>query len=226
MEFNDGNKYHYVTDANSYARHRDMYEMRTCSAINGQMYVDPQFEYQRRILQPLMRGYLHYQFPYQNAGSPEKQADFFCNVIGTLRSNEMVMLDTEGASGLSDPCDFAVRWCARVEARFSTLCWIYVPQALARVLTREVLGPRLIKAPRYSGNANRGTPPSWSYDVWQYTDRGFFPGSPHGPGDVNYSDLTTQQLLDRCTQFDRPTLRKGDSGPWVRELQSKLARVW
>lgn len=150
MEFCDGNQWHYVTDVELYVREREMYEMRTCSADpkrGYRMYVDTQFARQRELLQPRMRAYLHYQFPYEQAGSPEVQAAFFCDTIGALRANEMVMLDTEGASGLRNPADFMRRWCALVEPRLGTLAWIYVPSALADSLTRAVTGPRIVKAP-------------------------------------------------------------------------------
>lgn len=197
MEFNDGNRWHYVTDFDRYVRERQMYEMRTCSAQAGRMYIDPQFRSQRQNLQPRLHAYLHYQFPYQNAGTPERQAEFFCAAIGELRDNEMVMLDTEAGSGLRDPADFMRRWCAIVEPRLNTLAWIYIPSALAGSLTRAVTGPRIVKAPRYSGNAGIGDPPWWPHDVHQYTDRGYFPGS-NEPGDVNVTSLTVNEMLTRC----------------------------
>lgn len=207
MEFNDGNQWHFVTDVDRYVRERSMYEMRTCSAKNGRMYVDPQFRGQRERVQPRVRGYLHYQFPYQNAGSPERQATFFCDAIGELRDNEMVMLDTEAESGLRDPADFMRRWCAVVEPRLRTLAWIYVPSALAGSLTRAVTGSRIVKAPRYSGGERIGPTPSWPHDVHQYTKCGRFPGSEHGPGDVNVTALTVEQMLARC----RPQRKDNDT---------------
>jgi Glycosyl hydrolases family 25 len=197
VEFNDGNEWHYVTDPGAYLRERDMYEMRACSASGGRPFVDPEF-YQQRDAMAGVRCFMAYQFPYQNAGSPEYQADFFCDTLGKLRPNEIIMLDTEARGGLSDPAGFLYRWCARAESRLNTLAVIYVPSALAGALTRVVTGPRLVKAPRYSGGPNRGAPPWWPYDIWQYTDRGWFPGSPHGPGDVNYTDLATEQVLAHC----------------------------
>lgn len=198
MEYSDGNTWHYVTDPGRYVRERDMYEMRTCSARSGRMYIDPQFDSQRAMLQPRLRGYLHYQFPYQNMGTPEAQANFFCDAIGQLRSNEMVMLDTEDGSGLNDPVDFMRRWCAVVETRLNTLAWIYVPRGLAGRLTPAVTGPRIRKCPRYSGGPGKGRAPDWPWDVWQYTDRGYFPGSPHGPGDCNYTEWTVERMLVHC----------------------------
>lgn len=235
MQFCDGNQWHYVTNVDAYlGAGFDMYEMRTCSARNGRMYVDLQFENQRRLLQPRLRGYLHYQFPYQNAGTPEDQANFFCNAIGELRPNEMVMLDTEEGSGLKDPVNFTRRWCNIVEPRLRTLAWNYVPSALAKQLTREVTARRIVKAPRYSGHSGVGAVPYWPHDVHQYTKEGPFPGSPHGPGDRNITSWTTEGLLARCKgrelQPELPVLQEGDrdsspGGP-VHRLQHALNEVY
>lgn len=229
MEFNDGNQWHYITNVDTYVREREMYEMRACSARDGRrMYVDPQFASQRDLVQPRVRAYLHYQFSYQNAGSPEQQADFLCDTLGSLRPNEMVMLDVESTSGLVDPANFVRCWCARVELRLGTLAWVYVPRELADRVTRDVTGSRVVKAPRYSGYDGRGKPPSWSYDVWQYTDKGYFPGSAHGPGDCNYTELTVNDILTRCRRSEhsvRRSLKKGDRGEDVADLQRQLNAV-
>jgi hypothetical protein len=42
-----------------------------------------------------------------------------------------------------------------------------------------------------------------AYDIWQYTDRGWFPGSPHGPENVNYTELTTEHILAHCQGAQR-----------------------
>lgn len=239
--FNDGNRWHYVVDPDEYVRHRDVYEMRTCSAdpdSGYEMYVDPQFANQRAELQPRLKAYLHYQFPYQRAGSPEAQAEFFIDALGgSLRDNEMVMLDTESASGLIDPVGFTRQWCSVVENELKTRAWIYVPSALAGQLTRDVTGTRIVKAPRYSGGRDRGSAPWWPFDVHQFTDRGYFPGC-HDVGDVNYTTLSPAQMLLRCSSSGRdlppssaippsarPVLEYGDTGPWVRTAQELLSRA-
>jgi GH25 family lysozyme M1 (1,4-beta-N-acetylmuramidase) len=203
-EFNDGSQYRVVTDPGRYLRERDMFETRVSSAKGGtRLYVDTAFERHRRELGPHLRALLLYHFPYQNAGSPEHQANWFCDVLRELRPNEMVMLDTEHASGLRDPADFMRRWCGVVERRLNTLSWVYVPRDLSRPLNRDVTGARLVKAPRYSGHAGKGKPPDWPHDIWQYTDRGYFPGCPQS-GDCNYTPLTVQQMLDRCRRGSAP----------------------
>lgn len=224
--FNDGSQYRVVTNPDAYLRERDMFETRVSSAKNGRtLYVDTAFQRHRDQLGPRLRALLLYHFPYQNAGPPEHQANWFCDVLGALRPNEMVMLDTESASGLRDPADFMRRWCGVVEQRFGTLCWVYVPRDLSGPLNRGVTGERLVKAPRYSGHGGRGTPPNWAHDVWQFTDRGPFPGCSQS-GDVNYTALSVDQMLTRCRRPAdpnwRPTLRKGDRGPHVTELQHLL----
>jgi len=195
-EFNDGNQWHYVTDPAAYERARLMYEYRVASGSTGQMLMDTQWVQQRAAMQPLLDGMLYYQKPY-NRESPEAQANLFCDLLGHLAPNEMVMLDIEGDINVPDPADFMRRWCAVVEPRLNTLAWVYVPQSLSGALTRAVTGNRIVKAPKYSGTDQRGPAPSWPYDVHQYTDKGAFPGG-NGPGDANFTDLTVPQMLDRC----------------------------
>ncbi|MGH3909253.1 MAG: hypothetical protein ACRDRM_00310, partial [Pseudonocardiaceae bacterium] len=167
-----------------------MFEFRVASARNGQMYVDSAFGHHREVLRG-MKALLLYQFPYGN-WSAEEQADFFCDTVGRLRPHEMMMLDIEAGSGIGDPADFTRRWLARAEGRLGGLAWVYVPSALAAAVTREVTGPRLVKAPRYSGHAGRGAAPWWPHDVHQYTDKGYFPGCAKS-GDLNYTTLSVDQ---------------------------------
>jgi len=201
-EFSDGNQWHYITDPAAYERARLMYEYRVASGSTGQMLVDTQWVQQRAAMQPLLDGMLYYQKPY-NKESPEAQANLFCDILGHLAPNEMVMLDIEGDINVPDPADFVRRWCAVVEPRLNTLAWIYIPQSLSGALTRAVTGNRIIKAPKYSGTDQRGPAPSWPYDVHQYSDRGWFPGG-NGPGDANFTDLTVPQMLDRCRRTSAP----------------------
>jgi len=198
MEWSDGNQWHYITDPAAYAQARLLYEYRVCSGSTGQMLVDTRWVQQRAAMQPLLDGMLYYQKPY-NKETPEAQATLFCDLLGHLAPNEMVMLDIEGDINVPDPADFVRRWCAVVEPRLNTLAWIYVPQSLSGVLTMAVTGNRIVKAPKYSGTDQRGPAPSWPHDVHQYSDKGAFPGG-NGPGDANFTDLTVPQMLDRCRQ--------------------------
>ncbi len=196
MEWSDGNQYHYITDSAAYERACLMYEYRVLSGSTGQMLTDTRFAQQRAAMQPLLDGMLYYAKP-DSQSTPEQQAALFCDLLGRLAPNEMVMLDTEPSCNLADYADFMRRWCAVVEPRLNTQAWIYVPQALSGALTRAVTGNRIVKAPKYSGTDQRGPAPSWPYDVHQYTDKGVFPGG-NGPGDANFTDLSVPQMLDRC----------------------------
>lgn len=232
-EFNDGSQYRIVSNPTEHLKHRRMFETRVCSAKNGRdLYIDTAFRRHRSELGPHLEALLLYAFPYQNAGSPEAQARYFIDALGgSLRPNEMVMLDTESGSGLNNPADFMRRWCAVVERTLDTLAWIYVPMDLSRALNRSVTGDRLTKKPRYSGGPGKGKPPTWEYDprrdAWQYTDKGWFPGCPQS-GDCNTIDLTISEMLTRCRRPGgggappRPTLRRGDTGPAVTDLQNRL----
>lgn len=204
MEFNDGSQYRVVTDPSRNRRERPMYEFRACSATNGRnKYRDTAFDRHRRDF----RGHpvLMYQFPYQNAGSPEAQADFFLSIVSPLGDLDMMMIDTEIMSGLVDPREWTRRWLRHVEAKTGKLCWIYVPSHLLKPLDRSLTGPRIVKAPRYSGSARIGAKPWWSHDVHQYTDRGYFPGCPQS-GDVNVTSWTVQDLLRRCNGGGAPAV--------------------
>lgn len=206
MEFNDGSQYRVVTDPVRHRRERTMYEFRASSAKGGTAkYKDTAFDRHRRDF----NGFpvLMYQFPYQNAGSPEAQAEYFLNIVGPPRDLDMYMLDTEDASVLRNPADFTRRWFDVVERRTGKLCWLYVPRSLSGPLNRGLTGPRIVKSPRYSGNASRGAAPNWQWDVHQYTDRGYFPGCAQS-GDVNFTTWSTAQLLDRCNGGRAPSQTK------------------
>jgi hypothetical protein len=203
MIFNDGNQWHFIVDINAYMRERNFYEMRACSARNNgrDMYVDEKFKQQQKLCRDNGLAALWYQFPYQNAGTPEQQADFFLNAVGNLLPNERVMLDTEGGSGLASPTEFALRWFAVVEKEFNTIGWIYVPQSLSSALSPAKIGNRITKAPRYaSGDPydKWGPTPTWAHDIHQYSQNAYFPGA-NGPGDSNFSKWSLEVLLARST---------------------------
>ncbi len=196
MDFNDGSQYRVVTDPAAQLAEREVYCFRVASARNGVPYIDTAFAQHREQLRE-MPALLMYQFVWQDAGTPEAQANLFCDTIGELRPNEMVMLDIEVGGKITDPADFARRWLAVVEGRLQTRAWLYIPRALSAALQPLVDG-RIIMAPRYSGSASRGTAPDWPHDVHQYTDKGYFPGCTQ-TGDVSFTNLTVAQMLDRSS---------------------------
>jgi GH25 family lysozyme M1 (1,4-beta-N-acetylmuramidase) len=221
VEYNDGNQFHVVTDPYAYMASREMFEFRACSAktVNSamQMYVDATFLAHRAELSGML-GLLMYQFVYPDF-TPEDQANYFCDTIGTLRSNEMVMCDLEAAGTgfvLSGVVDFLNRWLAVVESRLGTLAWVYVPQAFSGVVTRKVTGNRIVKAPRYGTDTGVAqSPPNWDYDVWQYSTKGAFPGGTPATGDINTTGWSLRQLLARCAGdvSPIPTARRERTSP-------------
>lgn len=197
MEFNDVNQWHRVTDRGAYERAgRQMIEIRCMSGSNGTMYTDTAFQSHRDRFRGFPR--LYYFFPY-NKATAEVQADWFADRLGHLDPTEMMMLDIEAGSKLRDPVDFTRRFLARVEWRLpGNKSWVYVPKALASPALYRVIGDRVVVCPRYSGHGGRGAAPDWGHwDVHQFTDRGWMPGSPDGPGDVNWSKLSVPQLFAR-----------------------------
>lgn len=205
MDFNDGSVFRVVTDPAAQLRQRQVYMHRAVTGVTGAPAVDTTFASHRTRLagMPLL---VWYQFVYQNAGTPEAQADYLCKTLGSLRPNEAVMLDIETRGGVTNPQDFARRWLAVVESRLRCRAWIYVPGALAAALPRSFTGDRIVMAPRYSGTASRGSPPAWPHDVHQYTDRGPFPGCAQS-GDTSYTALTVAQLLARSRPREVPMAR-------------------
>jgi GH25 family lysozyme M1 (1,4-beta-N-acetylmuramidase) len=199
VDFNDGNTWHVVTDPAAYMSARSVYMHRAASARDGVPYVDPTFlDHRTRMAQ--LPALVWYQFLYTNAGSPEAQADFFLAAIGDgLYDNEMVMVDPEVGGGFTNlnVVEFTQRWLDRVENALDTRAWVYVPSSLSVGLSRTFTKDRIVMAPRYSGKAERGAAPWWSYDVHQYTDQGVFPGA-NGPGDTSFTTLTAEDMLRRC----------------------------
>lgn len=199
MDFNDGSQYRVVTDPARHIEERELYCFRAASTRDGTMYVDTAFERHRNDLAS-MRGLVMYQYVYVSA-SPEETADFFLAAIDGLRENEMVMVDPEVGGGFTNenaPA-WVQQWLDRVEAALDTRAWVYVPSALAAGLDRRFTDRRIVMAPRYSGTELRGDAPSWSWDVHQYTDRGYFPGCPDpAGGDVSYTNMTVDDMLRRC----------------------------
>lgn len=198
MEFNDVNQWHRVTDRGAYERAGlPMIEIRCCSASGGSMYIDTQFRAHRDRFAGFPR--LYYQFPYGD-WSPERQADYLADALGSMDGTEMAMLDIEAGSGIGNPVDFTNRWLARFESRMpGNRAWVYLPKALASSGMYSAIGDRIVKCPRYSGGAGKGAQPNWGrWDVWQFSDRAPMPGSPDGPGDRNYSALSMEQIFSRC----------------------------
>ena len=200
MDFNDGSQYRVVTDPARQLEEREVYCFRAASwsQSRGGLYVDTAFHRHRTDL-AAMPALLMYQFVYAHT-TPEAQADFLVDALGgPLRSNEMVMLDTEAGGGFTNEnvWGFARRWLTVVEEALQCRAWVYVPSALAVGLDRTRTGQRLVMAPRYSGGPQRGAAPWWPHDVHQFTDRGPFPGCPE-TGDVSFTSLTAQQMLARC----------------------------
>lgn len=208
--FSDVNQWHRVTNRKAYEdAGRQLIEIRCMSGSSGKMVTDTEFVNHRSRFRGFPR--LYYFFPY-NQASPEQQADWFANSLVQLDpATEMIMLDIEAGSKIKDPEHFTRVFLARIEYRFrEQKCWVYLPKSLASKEMYEVIGDRLIKAPRFSGNANRGAAPNWGHwDVHQYTDKGWMPGSPDGPGDCNYTPLSVHELLMRSRKNTQDKKSKG-----------------
>lgn len=197
MIFNDVNEWHQVTDRAKYvAAGNPMIEIRCMSGSSGTMLTDKTFRQHRERFKNFPR--LYYFFPFNKADA-KTQAKWFGDTLGYVGPDEMIMLDIEAGSHISDPVGFTREFLKWIEYRFhGNKCWVYLPKSLASKEMYNVIGDRVIKAPRFSGNAGRGAPPNWGHwDVHQYTDKGPMPGSPHGPGDCNFTNLSVSELFAR-----------------------------
>lgn len=203
MIYSDVNEWHRIIDPVAYVDSgRDLLEYRVATAQSPDFRVLTQDHYwrtHRRMCAEHGIASVLYQFPYQTAGTPEQQAEYFCGLVEPLRDNEMVMIDIEGRGKLANPVNFLRRWLAVVEPRLNTRAWVYVPRSFASKLTREVTGDRIVKAPDYDANDGEPhSPPTWPHDVWQFSSKAELPGGNVPTGDANITDWTTQQLIDRC----------------------------
>jgi GH25 family lysozyme M1 (1,4-beta-N-acetylmuramidase) len=198
--FNDGSEYRVLANPDAQLQAgRTMYAYRAASSRNGTLYVDSAFDYHRTITAGRFEATLIYQFA-NVATTPESQASFLADALGYgLQTQEMICLDVEAGGGFTagNVGLFLRGWLAAAESLLHCKAWFYVPQALATALSSSVTADRIIWAPRYSGTSEKGTEPGWRHDVWQYTDRGFFPGCAL-PGDTSTTTLTTEAMLARC----------------------------
>lgn len=201
MEFNDGSKYVILKKPELQVQAgRTLYAYKGCGASGSTLTKDPYFDHHRN-LRDYFKGTLIYQFVYAHI-SPEASAEFFVKTLGgELNPGEMVAIDPEVDGGFdsSNVFDYCRRWLAVVETKLNTKAWIYTAKdfnAALAPLTKD----RVKWVPRYNTE-----PPSWSsWDVWQNSDKGPFPGSDQGVGDTNQTSLTTEQLLARCNVTSPP----------------------
>jgi hypothetical protein len=197
MEFNDGSKYRVLTKPqDQVAAGRTVYSYKACGASpsEGRLTVDSAFAHHRN-LRNHFKATLLYQFGYIQF-SPEAQAEFFFDTLGgVLYPGEMICIDPEAGGGFTaaNVYDFCRRWLAIIEPSLKTKAWIYTAKDFSKALA-PLTKDRVLWIPRYNPEA-----PTWStWDVWQKSDKGPFPGCAEGIGDLNYTSLSAEELLAKC----------------------------
>lgn len=102
-------------------------------ATEGIGYIDPKF-YQNQIESRrvgLLRGYYHFARP-DLGNFPEAEAEYFLQVVGTMREGEVLCLDYEPASNPQPVVDYCKRFMDRVLALTRVRCLIYLNQSQVR----------------------------------------------------------------------------------------------
>lgn len=98
--------------------------------------VDRQFERSRNELRRLgiPHGFYHYAYPDNTSNDPEREANFFCNLLGDLMPGEIMVLDFEENWGTpAQKVDWCNRFLCTVRNRFNGYKpMLYINLALAK----------------------------------------------------------------------------------------------
>jgi GH25 family lysozyme M1 (1,4-beta-N-acetylmuramidase) len=125
--------------------------------------------------------FYHYAYPQFN--SPESEADWQHGVVGSIRSNDVLMLDYEENKPQAT-ADWAYRWLVRQEQNYRKLPLLYASDGYIRARLQD---SRLARFPvvladwQFTPTERPPCPPPWtSYEYLQYTDKATIPGMGSG----------------------------------------------
>ena len=181
----------------------------------GTGYIDQRFQENRAAA--LAAGidvciFYHYAYPSLNPASAE--ADWQKQVVGSIRPNDLLMLDFEEATPTANAV-WAYSWLSRQEANYSgRLPIIYASDSYIRARLQD---SRLARFPlvlanwTYDPAARPACPPPWShYTYLQYSDKAVVPGIP-GAVDANvYLGGATTSTYE-LANFPMISQRDGDA---------------
>jgi N-acetylmuramoyl-L-alanine amidase/Glycosyl hydrolases family 25 len=201
--------------------------------------VDTTFAYNRDGMAFATWRLLYY---WLEPGRVNEGIDEFFRAVGTLRPGEGAMLDAEEEGITEDEC---VKWCEGIEARTGVPCAVYTGGYTAGgVLWRSdklFNGERArIFAAYTSEEEARGHADGIAWDAWQYSATGTVPGV---DGDCDLDRIDNGAAFTRCLvpggttpppveppdtggkdmAAIMPTIKKGNSGPYVERMQHLLA---
>lgn len=137
-------------------------------------------------------GLVRLLYHFASTNDPVREADFFCNQIGTLEPGEIAILDEESTKAVGDRSQWVLKFLARVDERTGRKggvpdddaeLYTYGPYANAHLRLRTLAGKKLWLA-AYSSSPR--VPAPWkSWTFWQYSSSGSVPGIA-GRVDLNY----------------------------------------
>lgn len=141
----------------------------------------------------LARGFYHYAYPEYDVNTPEAEAAFFVNNLGTLQAGEILALDWE-ESYSGDHVDWCLRFLKAVEKATGVKPLLYLNQSLITSHNWQPVidnGNGLWLADYDYNQSGPGVDTSWPVTAMrQWTDKAQVPGIP-GPvdGDTFYGDF-------------------------------------
>lgn len=174
--------------------------MAVCRATKGVHLVDPTVADYRQGLSErgLYCGLYHFAgWPStQVIQSPEEEAKFFLDAVGTLGPKEFPILDFEQDYKMSpdQQVNWMTRFCTAVEQKTGKTPWIYSGYNMAK----QWHAPQLSRYPLWIADYSVAQPPTtsqWPKPIaWQYTESASVPGigTPDHVDDSHfYGDLST-----------------------------------
>lgn len=192
---NDISKFQGAIDWNTYKNNSNFVIMK---ATEGVGYTDPLFKTNqdaaRNVNLPL--GYYHYARP-DLGNTPEKEAQYFLDIIGELRDGEVMALDYEVPKNQAH-VEWCKKWCEYVFNKTGTRPLMYMSESYVTGLDWSALVSfgsglwiaKYLNNPTPDASYNTG---KWGFAaMYQWTSKQVVPGiGPVVDGDVFYGDQAT-----------------------------------
>lgn len=157
----------------------DKHDFIIMKATEGRTYVDPCMKkYVEMLPENKLHGFYHFARPENN--SAEVEAKHFCDTLGELGEDAILVLDWE-AKATSCPIQWAVDWCNYVERIYGKKPLIYCSSWYTKKLKPLLDNNNGLWVAHYTKNKKPTvhTYPTWA--MWQYSsdpyDKNVFNGS-------------------------------------------------
>lgn len=169
-----------------------------CKATEGVGFTDPKFKRNqseaRRV--GIALGYYHFARP-DLGNTPEKEAEYFLQIIGSLQDGEMLVLDYEPNTQNQSHVDWCKKWLDFVKDKTGVKSLIYLNQSQVQKFNwQTVIDSEYglwIAAYTYDPNKNDFIKGQWPFAAMQqWTNKQLVAGLPsRADGDVFFGDLDT-----------------------------------